>query len=92
MTLNAELSTGRAALGEGSRDAVATMADYRIRKFERLLWTLVESGGIAETQRRSGGAAPEGCHASETASSASMGRGGIQARGHDNGRQGRPLR
>jgi hypothetical protein len=78
MTLNAELSTGRAALGEGSRDAVATTSDYRIPKFERLLWTLVESGGIAErhrgTQRRSGGR-----HGNETCR-------------HDNGRQGRPLR
>ncbi len=74
MTLNAELSTGRAALGEGSRDAVATTADYRIPIFERLLWTLVESGGIAETLRRSGGR-----HGNETC-------------GHDNGRQGRPLR
>ena len=54
MTLNAELSTGRAALGEGSRDAAAATNDYRIPIFERLLWTLVESGDIAETQRRAG--------------------------------------
>jgi hypothetical protein len=40
--------------GEVSRDAVATTDDYRIPIFERLLWTLVESGAIAETQRRAG--------------------------------------
>jgi hypothetical protein len=54
MTLNAEVSTGRAALGEGSRDAVAATDDYRIPIFERLLWTLVVSGAIAETLRRAG--------------------------------------
>jgi hypothetical protein len=92
MTLNAELSTSRAALGEGCRDAVAAMADYRIPIFERLLWTLVESGGIAETQRRSGDATAAGSRWHETGGARSWPWTEIPACGHDNGRQGRPLR
>ena len=96
MTLNAELSTGRAALGEGSRDAVATTDDYRIPKFERLLWTLVESGVIAETQRRAGTRhrlqrkrACRTCLWIVLADRACL---RIVNDGHDNGRQWRPLR
>jgi hypothetical protein len=96
MTLNAELSTGRAALGEGSRDAVAATDDYRIPIFERLLWTLVVPGAIAGTQRRTGTRrrlqrkrACGSCLWIVLADRACL---RIVNDGHDNGRQWRPLR